>query len=264
MISLNAIECFILDMDGTIYLGEQPLTGAKELLKLLDGRGVQYYFFTNNSSRSTGSYIEKLGRLGFGSYPESRLITSADVTADYIKKTYGRNAKAYVAGTPDLTIDLENAGVTCIGSGLPDCLVVGFDTTLVYEKANRAVELIREGVPFLATNVDAVCPVEGGMVLVDCGSICAMLTHATGVKPKFLGKPFPETAEYIRDVTNIPLDRTAIVGDRLYTDMCFGADNGMCAIGLLSGEMTREDIEASGIRIDYLFENALELCNNLK
>lgn len=264
MISLRDIECFILDMDGTIYLGERPLPGAKELLKLLDGRKIPYYFFTNNSSNSADNYIKKLQRLGFGDYPRSRLITSVDVIAEYIVKTYGKNAKAYAVGTPELLKQLGDAGIDCVMAVRPDCLVVGFDTTLTYEKANHAVQLIREGVPFLAANMDAVCPLDDGKVLIDCGSICAMLTNATGVKPKFFGKPFFETAEYIFKITNIPLEKTAIAGDRLYTDMRFAASNGMCAVGLLSGEMTREDIKKSGIHIDYLFENALELYNELK
>ncbi len=264
MISLRDIECFILDMDGTIYLSERPLPGAKELLGLLDGRNIPYYFFTNNSSNSADNYIKKLQRLGFGDYPRSRLITSVDVIAEYIIKTYGKHAKAYIVGTPELLWQLGAAGIEFADKVTPDCLVVGFDTTLVYEKANHAVELIRQGVPFLAVNIDAVCPLDGGKVLIDCGSICAMLTHATGVKPKFFGKPFAETAEYIHKTTNIPLEKTAVVGDRLYTDMRFAADNGMCAVGLLSGEMTRDDIEKSDIRIDYLFNSALELYNNLK
>jgi HAD superfamily hydrolase (TIGR01450 family) len=251
-------------MDGTIYLGERTLSGAKELLKLLDERNIPYYFFTNNSSNSADNYIKKLKRLGFGDYSRSRLITSVDVTSEYIIHTYGKKAKAYVVGTPFLLEQLSSAGIECITTGKPDCLVVGFDTTLIYEKANHAVELIREGVPFLAVNMDAVCPLDDGKVLVDCGSICAMLTHATGIKPKFFGKPFAETAEYIHNVTKIPPGRTAVVGDRLYTDMRFAADNGMCAVGLLSGEMTRDDIEKSDIRLDYLFENALELYNDLK
>jgi HAD superfamily hydrolase (TIGR01450 family) len=264
MISLRDIECFILDMDGTIYLGERPLPGAWELLALFDERNIPYYFFTNNSSNSAYNYLNKLRRLGLGNYPRSRLITSVDVISKYIINIYGKHAKAYIFGTPEFARQLGSVGIEFIIEGRPDCLVVGFDTTLTYEKANHAVELIREGVPFLAANMDAVCPLDGGKVLVDCGSICAMLTHATGIKPKFFGKPFAETAEYIHNITDIPLCKTAIVGDRLYTDMRFAVDNGMCAVGLLSGEMTREDIKTSVIHLDYLFENALDLYNNLR
>ena len=263
MISLHDIECFILDMDGTIYLGERVLPGAAELLRLLEGRGKAYYFFTNNSSASAYDYITKLGRLGLGAYERKSIITSVDVTIDYITDTYGANASAYILGTPALFEQLKSAGIECAESGRPDCLVVGFDTTLCYERANIALELLREGVPFLGVNIDAVCPLDGGKVLLDCGSICAMLTHASGVKPKFLGKPFAETAEYICKTTGIPPEKTAVVGDRLYTDMRFAAENGMCSIGVLSGEMTLEDIDKSDLKLDYIFSGAKELYDNL-
>lgn len=264
MISLKDIACFIIDMDGTVYLSDRVLPGAIALLRLLESRGMPYYFFTNNSSMSADNYITKLAQLGFGAYKRESIITSVDVTAHYITKTYGANPKAYVVGTPALIEQLAGAGIDCTESGGPDCLVVGFDTTLTYEKANKALELLREGVPFLGINIDAVCPLDGGKVLLDCGSICAMLTNASGVRPKFLGKPFAETAEYIRKATGIALETTAVVGDRLYTDMRFAVDNGMCSIGVLSGEMTLEDIKKSGMNIDYVFSGARELYESLR
>lgn len=265
MISLQDIRCFIVDMDGTIYLSERPLPGARALLKLLDERRIPYYFFTNNSSHSADSYIEKLERLGFGAYPRGRIISSADVAADYILRAFGANARAYVVGTPALLGQLSSEGVECADeNSIPDCLLVGFDTTLDYKKANHALELIRSGVPFLATNIDAVCPLDGGKVLLDCGSICSMLTHASGAEPKFLGKPFTETAAYIAKITEVPPEKTAVIGDRLYTDMRFAADNGMCSIGLLSGEMSLQDINSSGMKLDYVFSGAQELLDNLK
>ncbi len=265
MIPLHSIKCFIIDMDGTIYLGERALLGALDLLSYLDDTNVPYLFFTNNSSASPENYVKKLSRLGFGEYPKSRIISSANVAADYITRTYGCSAKAYVVGTPALLEQLYEHGVKCVDEAdSPDCLLVGFDTTLDYKKANHALELIRGDVPFLATNIDTVCPLDGGKVLLDCGSICKMLTHASGVEPKFLGKPFAETAAYIADITNIQLNETAVIGDRLYTDMRFAVDNGMCSIGLLSGEMTQQDIDESGMKLDYIFKGAKELFDALK
>lgn len=253
MLAIKDIECFILDMDGTIYLGNRVLSGAKSLLSLLDERQTPYYFFTNNSSKSPAQYIDKLKMLGFGQYDVDRIITSGDVTADYICRMYGDNATAYVVGTEALKVHFQKRGVTCVETQRPDCLVVGFDTTYNYVKASTAVDLIREGVPFLATNIDAVCPLDNDMVLPDCASICAMLTHATGKQPKYLGKPFAETANYIAQVTGVPLEKTAIIGDRLYTDMHLALDNGMCAVGVLSGEMTRKDINESDMQPHYVF-----------
>ena len=264
MIHLDSLQCYIFDMDGTIYLGSRVIPGATQLLALLRERRIPYYFFTNNSSKSPEDYIEKLEKLGFGEYTRKDIITSADVTADYILKRFGSNASAYVVGTPSLLSQLTAAGIRLTDTGRPDCLVVGFDTTLTYEKCDKATALLRQDVPFLATNIDAVCPLEDGAVLPDCASICAMLTYATGKQPKFLGKPFVETAEYIIRYTGIFAARTAVVGDRLYTDMRLAMDNGMCAIGVLSGEMTREDIEQSTDKPHYLFDSVRDLTELLK
>ncbi|MGI5849595.1 MAG: HAD-IIA family hydrolase [Christensenellales bacterium] len=264
MIPLNQIQCFILDMDGTIYLGGQVILGAHELLGLFEKRNIPYYFFTNNSSKSPEDYLYKLEELDFGKFSRDKLITSGDVTALYILNTFGKNAKAYVVGTESLIKQLTLKGIDCSDSKHPDCVVVGFDTTYTFDKAKRAVDLLRHGVPFLATNIDAVCPLEGGQVLPDCASICAMLTHATGKHPKYLGKPFVETAAYIKKATGVPPNKTAIIGDRLYTDMRLALDNGMCAIGVLSGEMTQRDIDHSDSPLHYVFNSVLDLFMSMK
>ena len=264
MFDLCDIQCYILDMDGTIYLGNRVIDGARELLRLFDEKGISYYFFTNNSSKSAEDYLVKLEELGFGIYCRDKLITSGDVTAHYVLETFGSKARVFVSGTDSLVRQLTLAGIDCSDTLPPDCVIIGFDTSFNYKKARRAVDLLRENVPFLATNIDAVCPLEDGMVLPDCASICAMLTHATGKYPKYLGKPFQETSDYIQRVTKIPACATAVIGDRLYTDMRLALDNGMCAIGVLSGEMTREDIDSSDDKPHFLFNSVRDLYAQLR
>ncbi len=259
---LQDIECYVLDMDGTIYLGDHVIPGAQELLSFFDENGTRYCFFTNNSSKSPEDYKAKLKRLGLSERPA--VITSGDVTADYLIKTFGPNPRVYAVGTQALISHLTAAGITCDVTSGPDCLVVGFDTSFDFAKAAVAVDLLRDGVPFIATNVDAVCPLEGGKVLPDCASICAMLTHATGRQPKFIGKPFYETAGYIEQAVNLPADKIAVIGDRLYTDMQLALENGMCAIGVLSGEMTQDDIDKSDKKPHYLFDSVAGLYQLLK
>lgn len=259
MKQLKDIGCYILDMDGTIYLGEQVIPGAQKFLTLLTRLRIPYYFFTNNSSKSPDDYINKLKRLNLGNYERSHIITSFDVAADYIRKTYGCSACVYTVGTPSMEQQMSAEGFITSENGRPDCVLVGFDTTFNFEKASRAVDYLRDGVPFLATNIDAVCPLEGGKVLPDCASICAMLTHATGCEPKYLGKPFAETAAYIAGHTGVSVENTAVIGDRLYTDMMLATKNGMCAIGVLSGEMTRKDINNSTDKPHFIFDSVLEL-----
>lgn len=261
-VPIHEIECFVLDMDGTIYLGDRVIPGAHDLLNLFEQKGINYCFFTNNSSRSPEDYKAKLKRLGLSSHPT--IFTSGDVTADYLLKTYGPNPNVYVVGTKPLIAQFTQAGVNCEDTVKPDCVVVGFDTTFCFSKATRAVELLRDGVPFIATNVDAVCPLENNKVLPDCASICAMLTYATGRKPKFIGKPFAETAAYIQSATKLPAEKIAVIGDRLYTDMQLALENGMCAVGVLSGEMTKEDIAGSDSKPHYLFDSVAQLYELLK
>lgn len=259
--TIKDINCYVLDMDGTIYLGEQAIPGAKELLSFFDANSIDYCFFTNNSSKSPADYQEKLKRLGLSEHP--RVITSGDVTAEHLHKTFGPAPSAYIVGTDALIAHLGAAGIRHEARS-PDCVVVGFDTSFDFAKASRAVDLLRAGAPFFATNVDAVCPLEGGRVLPDCASICAMLTHATGRSPQFIGKPFAQTAAYIGRFVGQSADRIAVIGDRLYTDMRLALDNGMCAIGVLSGEMTREDVERGGLTPHYLFDSVDGLYRLLK
>ena len=264
MILLHDVECFILDMDGTIYLEDRVLDGAYDLINYFDTHKIPYYFFTNNSSKSPDDYIKKLACLNFGKYDRSRIITSGDVAADYLKKTFGRTPKAYVVGTQPLIDQLTELGIVCTADERPDCVLIAFDTTYNYAKACRAVELLREDLPFLATNIDSVCPLDNGNVLPDCASICAMLTVATGKYPKYLGKPFAETAHFIQRSTNIPANKTAVIGDRLYTDMHLALDNGMIAVAVLSGEMTQQDIDASDVKPHFTFGGVNDLLDKLK
>ena len=148
MIPIKDIECFVLDMDGTIYLEERVLDGAYDLINYFETHHIPYYFFTNNSSKSPSNYIEKLERLGFGKYDRKYIISSGDVAADYLKERFGANPKAYVVGTPPLIQQLTEAGITCTDEQTPDCVLVAFDTTYNFAKAKRAVDLLREGLPF--------------------------------------------------------------------------------------------------------------------
>ncbi len=261
-IPIKDIECYVLDMDGTVYLGEGVIPGALDLINLFELKGIRYFFFTNNSSRSPQDYTAKLKRLGFGSH--QTVITSGDVTAGYLLKHFGPAPRAYVVGTAPLVAQFTQAGINCDDTAKPDCVVVGFDTEFCFSKAARAVELLREGVPFIATNVDAVCPLENNKVLPDCASICAMLTHATGREPKFIGKPYSETADYIQNAVQTPAQKIAVIGDRLYTDIQLAVRNGMCAVGVLSGEMTRNDIDHSEVKPHYLFDSVADLYALLK
>ncbi|MBQ9942536.1 MAG: HAD-IIA family hydrolase [Christensenellaceae bacterium] len=262
---LKDIECFVFDMDGTINLGDSLIPGALELIEELRQSGTQFFFFTNNSSRSPLAYVEKLTRLGFSGMDLSHIVTSGDVTIHYLQ-THFENPAIYLAGTPSLEEQFKKAGITLLEPDTPaaDAVVIGFDTTFDFKKADAACRLIAAGTPFLATNIDRVCPLEGGAFLPDCGSMCAMLTHATGVKAKFLGKPAKETVDYILARAGTPPEKTAMVGDRLYTDIATAVNGGIVGIAVLSGEISQKDIDESPICPDYTLDSVADILSAIR
>lgn len=258
--ALADIECFVFDMDGTINLGETLIDGAAELVRQLRENGTSFCFFTNNSSKSPQAYVEKLERLGFDGFTRSDIMTSGDVMIEHLKKD-GRGRRIYLAGTPALEEQFREAGFELLPPDAEeaDYAVLGFDTTFAFEKADCLCRLVAAGVPFLATNMDRVCPLEGGRFLPDCGSMAAMIEHATGVAPLFVGKPSRLTADYIVRHTGFAPQRIAIVGDRIYTDIRTALDGGLIGIAVLSGEIGPEDIARSGEKPHYILGSVRDI-----
>lgn len=262
---LTELECFVFDMDGTINLGFELIDGARELIDLLREQRKAFYFFTNNSSKAPLDYVDKLERLGFEGITREHIMTSGDVMIHYLKTLMDAPA-VYLAGTPELEKQFKDAGITLLPGGVPeaDYVVLGFDTTYNFEKADNICRLIDGGAKFLATNIDRVCPLPGGRFWPDCGSMCAMITHATGVEPEFVGKPFKHTVDFILDKTGASPEKTAIVGDRLYTDIKTAAVGGLCGIAVLSGEVTYEEIMNGDVKPDYILDSVADIYRALK
>lgn len=257
MEKLKDKKLFLLDMDGTIYLDNDLFDGTLDFLdyvKSIDGR---YIFLTNNSSKSVNKYIDKLASLGIDSTKED-FLTSTDATILYLsKKNY---KKIYAFGTTSFKEQLKDAGlpVTDKPEDDIDCLLAGFDTELTFQKLEDACILLGRGVDFIATNPDWVCPTSYGYVP-DCGSVCEMLHRATKRRPKFIGKPEPDMALLAIEKTGFSKEETAIMGDRLYTDIACGTNAGITTIFMLSGEGTIEDVENSDTKPDYICRNIREL-----
>ena len=260
---MKDIECFVFDMDGTINLGETLIPGSLELIDTLRAQNKKFFFFTNNSSKSPAAYVEKLARLGFQGITRDHIMTSGDVMIHYLKTHFGQTPVIYLAGTEDLEQQFTHAGITLLPHDTyekADAVVVAFDTSFNFIKANTVCRLISAGAPFLATNIDKVCPLEGGAYLPDCGSMCRMIAHATGVEPKFTGKPFKETVAYILSAAGTDPQKTAMVGDRLYTDIATAAAGGIVGIAVLSGEVTMEDITGQDeIHPDYILDSIADI-----
>lgn len=253
---LRNTRLFVLDMDGTFYLGGQILPGAAEFLRAVQRAGKEFLFFTNNSSRAPADYLKKLAGMGCPIARE-QLMTSGDVTIQYLKAHYP-GKRVYVMGTPPLVESFAAAGIPLVENAQPDIVVVAFDTTLTYEKLTRACDYIRSGALFLATHLDINCPTETGFIP-DCGSFCACISLSTGVQPKYLGKPFAETVEQVVARTGCPRSQIAFVGDRLYTDVATGVRNGAAGVLVLTGETQPADIPRSDVQPDAVFASLGEM-----
>lgn len=248
-------KCFVLDMDGTFYLGNMLFEGSIDFLEHLKEVGKDFVFFTNNTSRNVQFYIDKLERMGCFITSE-KLITASMVTKEFIRKKYG-NPRIYLLGTPLLGNDFLESGLNLVEKD-PDIVVAGFDTTVTYEKLNNACTFIRNGKPFIATHPDFNCPIENGF-MPDCGAICAFITASTGVNPKILGKPFPETLDFILEYTGCKKEELVFTGDRLYTDIAIGANNGVTSILVLTGETRLEDLKDSRVKPDFVFNRLSDM-----
>ncbi len=255
--ALKQIELFVLDMDGTIYLGDKILPGAIEFVKTARERGKKVVFFTNNASKNPNNYVEKLERMGFGA-ERSDVVTAGDVTIEYLKRNRPNEA-VYLVGTPALEQSFKDAGIEL--SENAKIVVTSFDTTLTYEKLVIACDLIRNGADFYCTHPDFNCPTENGFIP-DSGAIAALVTASTGISPKYFGKPYKETADMISELFGIPFEKTAIVGDRLYTDIALGRNNGLMSVLVLSGETKIEEVNENNAP-DIILDGIGEILNYL-
>ncbi len=242
-------------MDGTLYLGNRLFDKVTEFLSLIKERGGRYMFLTNNSSKSADSYVEKLGRLGIKAEPRD-FFSSTEATILYLLKNGYKDKRIYAFGTESFKKQLTEAGLNITDeyeNGTP-VLLCGFDTELTFQKLEDASKLLFDGAEFIATHPDWVCPTEYGYVP-DCGSVCQMLTIATGKVPTVIGKPKPEMVYCAMEVCGVVPDETVMIGDRIYTDIACGVNAGIDTVLVLSGETTAEDAEKSEIKPTVICEN---------
>ena len=252
---------FLLDMDGTIYLDDRLFDGTAEFLAHVQAIGGRAMYLTNNSSKSVESYVDKLSRMGLRAAPED-FLTSVNATVLYLRQKNHR--KIYAFGTASFRQQLRQGGlpVTDVLAEDIDCLCMGFDTELTFQKLEDACILLNRGVEYVATNPDWVCPTWYGYVP-DCGSVAEMLYRATGRRPRFIGKPEPDMVELAVKETNFTKEQTILLGDRLYTDIKSGVRAGVDTVLVLSGEATLKDLAASDVKPTYVMKDIREFLNNL-
>ena len=252
---LKRIRHVALDMDGTIYSGKTLFPCTLPFLKTLRELEIGHTFLTNNSSKSRDDYLRQLQGLGIPTAP-TELYTSTEATISFLKNKHSDVRRLFVLGTPSLRAEMAEAGfamTTDDAKDEPDAVVVGFDTSLVFDRLCRAAYWIKRGKLFVATHPDKICPTDQPTVLVDCGSICAALEQATGRKPDaVLGKPDPVMLSGILERHKLRPDNLAMVGDRLYTDMAMARRVGALGVLVLTGETTAAEAAATHQRADVV------------
>ena len=261
---LQSIGFYLLDMDGTLYLGDQLYPFTKELLKTFRETGRKYLFLTNNSSKSTEDYVKKLAKFGITATAED-FQTSAQATAFYLQK-YHPGKCLYLCGTESFKKELESQGFEVTQDlSKVQCVVMGYDTELTYQKLIDVSKLLlgNPDLPYIATNPDLVCPTEFGSVP-DCGSVCQMIFNATGRKPEVIGKPGPLMAQLAMEKWGYTKEQTAMVGDRIYTDVKSGLNAGITGILVMSGETTPEILANSPDKPHLVLQDASEILNAIR
>ncbi len=237
--SLSEIDAVFLDLDGTIYLGGELITGAIEFLNRCDEQGVRRFFLSNNSSRSVTQYLDKLAAMGIPATEEDVLLSTHDLLSWLDSNGV---VDTWLVGTEGMREMLESCGVNT-RSTQPEYVVLGYDTEITYEKIAVASIHLHKGVPMVASHPDMVCPSPDGG-LPDTGAYMAMFEATTGVRPVHIcGKPQPGMIHHKIEELGLDAGRCAMVGDRLYTDMAMATRAGTKGILVLSGEATMADVE---------------------
>ena len=225
---LSRIKCFMLDMDGTFYLGANLLDGSLDFLEKLRETGRTNLFLTNNSSKSADVYRQKLARMGVAERYRNVLTSGQAAGSWCLREMPGK--KAFLLGNDMLRAELD------------------------YAKMTAVCDFVRAGLPYIATHPDFNCPTETGFAP-DIGAIIAFIEASTGRRPDLIiGKPYGGIVEEALKATGLQKDELAMVGDRLYTDIATGRNFGILSILVLTGEASLQDVETSDVKPDLIFD----------
>ncbi len=261
MKNIKEVELFVFDLDGTVYLGDQEIEGSFDAINQLRRLGKRICFFTNNSSRMHTDYIARLNNLGLRTYADE-IYTSGQVTCEYILDNY-RGCKVFLLGNARLKKEFELYGIEVVDEN-PDICVIGFDTSLTYERLYKFCQYLQQGVPYISTHPDFFCPADT-CPMPDVGAMMEAIRLTIGRMPDaIMGKPHKTAGERLAMKYNLPPKKIAMVGDRLYTDVAFGKNCKFVSILVLSGETTKEMADKSKIKPDYVLDKVKDIIPLLK
>lgn len=261
MKNINDVELFVFDLDGTVYIGDKEIDGSFEAINKLRAMGKRICFFTNNSSRMHTDYIARLNNLGLRTYADE-IYTSGQVTCEYILDNY-RGSKVFLLGNDRLKSEFELYGIELVEDN-PDICVIGFDTSLTYDKLYKFCTFINKGLPYIATHPDYFCPAPN-CPMPDIGALIEAIRLTVDRTPDIvMGKPHKTAGERLAMKYNLPAKKIAMVGDRLYTDVAFGKNCGFVSVLVLSGETDKDMLAKSKIKPDYVFDKVKDMLENLR
>jgi HAD superfamily hydrolase (TIGR01450 family) len=257
--AIPRFDAYIFDLDGTLYLDERPIPGAPETVSQLRADGAQVAFVTNNPLAEADAYAERLGRIGIPAAPDE-VITSVDALIDYLDARYPRCRVLAVAER--VVIERLRAGGYTVTDDpqMVDVVVVSFDRSFDYAKLHAAYRAVREaGAGIVATNPDPFCPTADGG-LPDCAAMLAAIEACTGVAAEaVVGKPSRQMVETVLARVQVDPGRTAVVGDRLLTDVAMGQAAGATGVLVLSGATRRADLAGDPVTPDYVIDTVRDL-----
>jgi 4-nitrophenyl phosphatase len=248
--SLSSIKGLAIDMDGVLWRGDTLLPGFHRLFEKLLGENVPFMLATNNSRKTQAQYTARLAEFGV-KVPESVVLTSGIATTEYMTQHYPPGSKVFVVGEDGIKHSLREAGFT-LSETEADVVVAGLDMTLTYDKLKTAVVLIRAGADYVGTNPDLTYPIEGSFAP-GAGSILAAITAGCGQEPTVIGKPGRSMFEIALQKIGLPAENTAMLGDRLETDIEGAQAVGMHTVLLFSGVSQPADVEASNFKPTWCF-----------
>ena len=253
------IKSWLMDMDGVLVREEQPIPGAGAFIARLRELGLPFLVLTNNSIYTRRDLAARLASNGLD-VPEESIWTSALATANFLE-SQRPGGTAFVIGESGLTTALHAAGYTLTDRD-PDYVVLGETRTYSFERIAQAIRLIVGGARFIATNPDATGPTPDGP-LPATGSVAALISRATGVEPYFVGKPNPLMMRSALNAIDAHSETSAMVGDRMYTDVVSGLEAGMYTVLVLTGSTQREEAERFPFRPSRIVDSIADLVDEL-
>ncbi|KAG4078441.1 hypothetical protein HA402_000416 [Bradysia odoriphaga] len=249
---------FLIDMDGVIYKGSEPIPGAVEFINGLREKGLPFLFLTNNSQRTSRDVCYKLNKMGF-KVNDTDIFTCAMATARYLASKK-ENGTAYVIGEGGLLTELYNAGYSIVDDQ-PDYVIIGEGRTIMLESVDKALNMVMKGAKLIATNLDPNCPMGDGKYRAGCGALVAMLECASGIKAFSVGKPSPVMMRMARKALQLTTDETVMIGDTMGTDILGAGSMGFTTVLTLSGVTHESDLAHFGYSPDFIIKSVKDLLN---